>query len=31
MITTYNKMENDYDFRGPLKMYKKCGFDVYAE
>lgn len=24
-------IETDHDFRGPLAMYEKCGFDVYAE
>lgn len=24
-------IESDHDFRGPLEMYEKCGFDVFAE
>lgn len=24
-------VEEDHDFRGLLEMYKKCGFDIYAE
>ena len=24
-------IEADHDFRGPLEMYEKCGFTVYAE
>ena len=23
--------ETDHEFRGPLTMYKKCGFDLYTE
>ena len=23
-------IETDHDFRGPMAMYEKCGFDVYA-
>ena len=24
-------VETDHDFKGPLAMYLKCGFDIYAE
>ena len=24
-------IETDHDFKGPLAMYLKCGFDIYAE
>lgn len=33
-VEAYIKKEyiyTDHDFRGPLEMYKKCGFSIYAE
>ena len=24
-------IEADYDFRGPIEMYEKCGFIIHAE
>lgn len=25
-----NDMDREEEFRGPLSLYKKCGFDIYA-